>query len=193
MWKIIGVLSQNLPVNAEDIRCQFNPWVRKIPCYIQFYLPSWGEVWVVAHFLLIIRDMVALDCILNGCWNFHVPFYVFFWSYGSKTSSVSSNKENPFAISCIVNPFSPSVTFSSSCYSLFFLWAHSHLWKLATFSFIYRGLTLVGKWHRIDHQFLLLPKFLWAVELTKNLYLYDLTTSPACLIYNSSCRYSSYR
>ena len=34
------------------------------------------DVWVVALFLLVIYDTVALNCILNGGCNLRVPFYV---------------------------------------------------------------------------------------------------------------------
>ena len=35
-----------------------------------------SDVWVVDFFFLVIDDMVALDCTLNGCYNFHVLFCV---------------------------------------------------------------------------------------------------------------------
>ena len=35
-----------------------------------------SDVWVVALFFLVIDDAVALDCILNGCCNLRVPFYI---------------------------------------------------------------------------------------------------------------------
>ena len=82
-----------------------------------------SDVWVVAIFL-IIDDTVALDCILNGCCNLCVPFYV--WVLCLKTNSAASNKENPLAISCVVNLFGSSVT-SSSCLSSFFLWASNSI------------------------------------------------------------------
>lgn len=88
---------------------------------------------------LITDDTVALDWILNGCYNLCVLFYV--WVLCLKTNSASSNKENPLAISSIRNLFSYSVT-SSFCLSLCFLWACSHLCKFATWKFVYRELKL---------------------------------------------------
>ena len=35
-----------------------------------------SDVWVVALFFLVLDDIVALDCILNGCCKLHVLFYV---------------------------------------------------------------------------------------------------------------------
>ena len=35
-----------------------------------------SDVWVVAFFFLVLDDTVALDCILNGCCNLCVLFYV---------------------------------------------------------------------------------------------------------------------
>ena len=57
-----------------------------LPCWIQFYLPSWKMIqWCLGgssvfffFFSLIIDDLVALNCILNGCCRLHVPFYI--WS-----------------------------------------------------------------------------------------------------------------
>ena len=66
-----------------------------------------------SSFFLIIDDTVALDCILNGCCNLCVPFYV--QVLCPQNYSASSNKENPLAISCIVNLLSSSVTSSSLC------------------------------------------------------------------------------
>ena len=37
-----------------------------VPCWIQFYLASF----------FVIDGMVALDCILNGCCNLRVLFYI---------------------------------------------------------------------------------------------------------------------
>ena len=40
-------------------------------------LKKWSrDIWVVALFFLFIDDPLTLDCILNGCWNLHVPFCV---------------------------------------------------------------------------------------------------------------------
>ena len=52
-----------------------------------------------SSFFPITDDIVALDCILNGYRNFYIPFR----SSATKTNSASSSKENPLAISCIVN------------------------------------------------------------------------------------------
>ena len=54
-----------------------------------------GGIWVVTFFL-IMGDMVALICILNGCCNLHVLFCV--WVLASKSNSAPSNKESPLAI-----------------------------------------------------------------------------------------------
>ena len=35
-----------------------------------------SDVWVVALFFLVLDDIVALDCILNGCCNLRVLFHV---------------------------------------------------------------------------------------------------------------------
>ena len=54
--------------------------------------------------------------------------YCFTFGFGvSKTNSASSNKENPLAISCVVNLFVSSVTSSSSCRSSSFLWASNSI------------------------------------------------------------------
>ena len=75
--------------------------------------------------LFLIRDdMIALDCIVNGRCNLPVPFYIHVLCL--KTNSASSNRENPPAISCVMNLFSSSVT-SSSCLSLMFPWASSSI------------------------------------------------------------------
>ena len=50
-----------------------------------------------------IDDTVTLDCILNGCCDRCVPFYVRVCA--SKANSASADKENPLAISCIMNLF----------------------------------------------------------------------------------------
>ena len=97
-----------------------------IPCWIHFYLPSLtklsSDIWTVDLFLLIIDDMAALDCILNSSCNLPAPFYV----HVLKTNSASSNKDNPLAISCIVNLSGFSIT-SSSCPSSSFLWASNSM------------------------------------------------------------------
>ena len=85
-----------------------------VPRGIQFYLRS-GKKMAQQHlgsssFFLVIGDMVALDCILDGCCNLHEP------SRASKTNSASSNKAIPLAIYCIMNLFGSSVT-SSCCFS----------------------------------------------------------------------------
>ena len=49
-----------------------------------------------------------------------------FGSWASKPNSASSNKENPLAISYIVNLFGSSIT-SSSCLSSSFLWASNSI------------------------------------------------------------------
>ena len=73
-----------------------------VPCWVQFYLPSWKkkkkipDVWMVAVFL-IIDDLVILGCILNGRCNFHVPLYI--QTCALKTNSASSNEETPLSIS----------------------------------------------------------------------------------------------
>ena len=58
-------------------------------------------------FLAIDRS-VALDCVLNGCCNLHVLFYIQVLCL--KKLPTSSNIENPLVIPCIMNPFSSSVT-----------------------------------------------------------------------------------
>ena len=67
-------------------------------------------------FFLIIHDSVALDCILNGCCNLRVPFYI--QVLHLKTNSASSDKENPLAASCIVNLWFFSYSFPLSLHSL---------------------------------------------------------------------------
>ena len=42
-----------------------------VPCRLQFYLPYLNS----SSFFLIIDDMVALNCIPNGCCNLPVLFY----------------------------------------------------------------------------------------------------------------------
>ena len=40
-------------------------------------LKKWSNnVWIVACFFLFTDEMVALDCILNRCFNICVPFYI---------------------------------------------------------------------------------------------------------------------
>ena len=53
-----------------------------------------------SSFFLIIDDMVALECILNGCCKFHVPFCI--RSIASKTIFASSNKDNPLDIAWVI-------------------------------------------------------------------------------------------
>ena len=65
-----------------------------------------------SSFFLIINNTGALYCILNGCCNLCVLLYV--GSCAAKANHASSNKENPFSISCNVNLFGSSIT-SSSC------------------------------------------------------------------------------
>lgn len=111
--------------HAEDIKCQFNPGSERFLARFNSTCPLRWDLGV-AHFLPIIGDTVALDCILNRCWNFHVPFM--FWSCGSRTNSLS-NRENPRVISCIVNFFSFSVM-SSFLLSLFVLSSgHIHIFE----------------------------------------------------------------
>ena len=62
------------------------------------------------------------------------------WVPCLKTNSASSNKGNLLDISCVINLLGSSVT-PFSCLSSSFVWAHSHLWKFATWRFVYRGLT----------------------------------------------------
>ena len=71
-----------------------------------------------SSFILVIDDMVALDCILNSCSSLCVPFYI---RVLCLKNSASSNKEYPLAISCVMNLSGSSVT-SSSCLSSSFLW-----------------------------------------------------------------------
>ena len=75
--------------------------------------------------VLIIDDTVALDCILNVAATF--VYRPTFRCSASKTNSASSNKENPLAISCVVNLFGSSVTSSSSCVSSSFLQASNSI------------------------------------------------------------------
>ena len=51
-------------------------------------------------------------------------------------NSASSNKDTPFAVSCIVNLFSSSVTSSCSCLSLSFLWASNSI-RFSLVSFLW--------------------------------------------------------
>lgn len=75
--------------------------------------------------LFLIRDdMIAVDCILNGCCNLPVPFCTHVLCL--KTNSASSDRENAPAISCVMNLFSSSVA-SSSWLSLLFPWASSSI------------------------------------------------------------------
>ena len=53
-----------------------------------------------------------------------------FSSHTSKTKTVSSNQENPLAVSCIVNLFVSSGTFSASCLSSPFFWASNPIRSL---------------------------------------------------------------
>ena len=55
-------------------------------------------------------------------------YHSIFRSYASQTNSVSSNKENPLAISCSMNLFSSSVT-SSPCLSSSLLWASKSIFS----------------------------------------------------------------
>ena len=60
-------------------------------------LKKWSSgVWGVALFFSHHR------CILNSCCNLCVPFCLLSGSYASKTNSVSSHKENPLAISYLL-------------------------------------------------------------------------------------------
>ena len=94
-----------------------------------------SDIWVVSLSSLIIDDKVALVCILKGCCNLHVPFYI--CGLCLKTKIASSNEDNPLAISCIMNLFSSSVTFSSCC---------------STFSIIFTFVSIVIAWHFLQYQ-----------------------------------------
>ena len=66
-----------------------------VPCWIQFCLPSWKTIqWCLSgsSFFLIIDATVALDYILNGCCNLHVPSYI--GACASKPNSASSHRVN---------------------------------------------------------------------------------------------------
>ena len=99
-----------------------------------------GGIWVVTFFL-IMGDMVALICILNGCCNLHVLFCV--WVLASKSNSAPSNKESPLAVSCVMNFFGSLVTSPSSCLSSSFLWASSSI-RSSLVSFTFACLQLEG-------------------------------------------------
>ena len=58
--------------------------------------------------ILITDDIVSLDCILNGCCNLHVLFYV--QALCLKKLPTFSNIENPLVIPCIMNCFISLVT-----------------------------------------------------------------------------------
>ena len=82
------------------------------------FLKKWSsddQIVALFFFFLIIHDSVALDCILNGCCNLRVPFYI--QVLHLKTNSASSDKENPLAVSCIASLFASSVT-SSPCHCI---------------------------------------------------------------------------
>ena len=66
-----------------------------------------------SSFFLVVDDIVALDCILNGCCNLRALFYLQVPCL--KTNSAASKKENPLTIDCIVNLFGSSVTYPSCC------------------------------------------------------------------------------
>ena len=99
-----------------------------------------------SSFFLVIDDTVALDCILNGCCNLRVLLYV--WVLCLKTNSASSNKENPLAISCVVNLFGSSVTSSSSCLSSSFLWASNSIRSSLVSSSCCAATVLYSKVHK---------------------------------------------
>ena len=63
---------------------------------------------------------------LHSEWLLQPSWTVLHRSYASKTNSASSDKENPLAISCIMNLSHSSVT-SSSCLSLSFLWVSNSI------------------------------------------------------------------
>ena len=76
-------------------------------------LTKWSHnVWVIALSFLVIEDMVAQNCILSGCSKLHVPFYAQVLCLKSKRAS--SNKENPLAVSCVMNLFSSSARSATS-------------------------------------------------------------------------------
>ena len=80
-----------------------------------------GWYFFFLFFFFVINSSVALDCILNGCCNLHVLFYV--QALCLKKLPTFSNIENPLVIPCIMNRFISLVTSAFSCHSLSFLWA----------------------------------------------------------------------
>ena len=54
-----------------------------------------SDVWVVALFFLVIDEMVALDCILNGCCIVRVPFYVWVGPVPQKLTAPPQIKKIP--------------------------------------------------------------------------------------------------
>ena len=122
-WPMPPQETQTLKGRSGTVSCggRFSfPWVLVHPRFCLSLGSS--SLSLFFFFFLITNDTVALNCILNSCRRLYVLFYVI-GSCASKTNSASSDKDNPLAISYIVNLLRSSVTSSSSCLSLSFLWA----------------------------------------------------------------------
>ena len=72
-----------------------------------------------SSFSLVGDDMIALDCIMNGCCNLRELF----WSCPSK-----SNRASSIELTYVIGH-------TNAC---------SHLWNFTTWMFIYRGLTMLA-------------------------------------------------
>ena len=117
-----------------------------VTCWILFYLPllkKWSsDVWVAVPFFFFLISLFIDDIIVQiAFWTVLTTFMYrsMLYSCTLTTKCAPKIKEIPFPFPA---SWTSSVISSSSSQASSFLWAHSHIWKFATWRFICRGLTV---------------------------------------------------